>query len=410
MFHGLSTDQAPPISVPFRFFVTAPIFGILIGLVFLNYPQELIFDRYSNVSVATIHLFTLGVLAMSMFGALQQMLPVLAGAVIKRSILFANIIHTNLTLGTLGLSGGFLYHNDLFLQIGSISLTLAFGLFFITIIKLLFRVKFLTSTVKTMKLFSLVGLITFGLGLFLLASHITSNILPFHIYLINIHILFGMFGFAGLLIIGVAFQVIPMFYVAKAFPKLLQEKLPISIVSLLMISFVLLILQINTDILARILLVLLSIFAYYGLNSLNNRRRYVFDVTLWYWKLSLYSAIIGSLLYLFNFSTPLVTVVFIFGFLYSLLQGMIYKIVPFLSWFHLNAKGYFNIPTLRGFILEYDIKIQFFVYTLFLTLLVLATFFDSLFLYLAGAVFIVSNILYITNILRSIKKYRKIDL
>ena len=32
MYQGLSLDQAPPLSVPLRFFLTAPAFGVLGGL------------------------------------------------------------------------------------------------------------------------------------------------------------------------------------------------------------------------------------------------------------------------------------------------------------------------------------------------------------------------------------------
>ena len=83
MFQGLSTDQAPPISVPFRFFLTAPIFGILIGLLIFSNPADIIFNKFSPTTIGLIHLFTLGILTMIIFGALQQMLPVLAGAIIK---------------------------------------------------------------------------------------------------------------------------------------------------------------------------------------------------------------------------------------------------------------------------------------------------------------------------------------
>ena len=90
---GLSLNQAPPASIPFRFFLTAPLFGILIGLVFFFYPLESITDQYSPVAIAVVHLFTLGMLAMIIFGAMQQMMPVLAGAVIKKPVLFGNIVH-----------------------------------------------------------------------------------------------------------------------------------------------------------------------------------------------------------------------------------------------------------------------------------------------------------------------------
>ena len=177
MYKGLSTDQAPPISVPFRFFITAPFFAILIGLIFINYPLDSIFNRYSNIAIAVTHIFTLGVLSMLIIGAMLQMLPVLAGVVIKNSIIFANVVHISLTIGTLGLSGGFLFESNLALSIGGLFLVIAFFTFFFTIIKSLFKVTYITSTVNGMKFFSIGGLITILLGIFLIYSHIVGEIL-----------------------------------------------------------------------------------------------------------------------------------------------------------------------------------------------------------------------------------------
>jgi len=88
-----------------------------------------------------------------------------------------------------------------------------------------------------MKLFALAGLITFILGLFLATSHITSNLNEKYLVFVNTHILFGLLGFAFLLIMGVSFQVIPMFYVALDFPKFIQHKVPIILFITLFISF-----------------------------------------------------------------------------------------------------------------------------------------------------------------------------
>jgi heme/copper-type cytochrome/quinol oxidase subunit 1 len=94
-------------------------------------------------------------------------------------------------------------------------------------IKLLFNVKFLTSTVKAMRLFSLAGIITLFLGLYLAFSHATLEFNTHYYSFVFLHILFGLFGFALLLIMGVSFQVFPMFYVAPDFPKFIQNKLPL---------------------------------------------------------------------------------------------------------------------------------------------------------------------------------------
>jgi hypothetical protein len=151
--------------------------------------------------------------------------------------------------------------------------------------------------------------------------------------------------------------------------------------------------------------ILLSLFAIYGLKSLNNRRRSVFDVTLWYWKISLISLIISMYLYIQYPQTLVLPIIFVFGFLYSLLQGMIYKIVPILSWFHLSSNGYFMIPNLREYIDESLIKLQFFIYISSFAFFILSTFFNQLFLYIASVLFLLSNLLFLSNLISAIRKY-----
>lgn len=262
-----------------------------------------------------------------------------------------------------------------------------------------------------MKIFSLAGLSTAILGIFLLSSHTSGNISSIHLDIVNIHIAFGFFGFAFILVMGVAFQVIPMFYVAKDFPKSIRAKFPRLVLGMLiLLSIFILSKQIYTPILT-ILSSLAIIFAIYGLNSLNNRRRNVFDVTLWYWKLSLNSLILGLGLFISDVNNEYIvtiTLILIFGFLYSLLQGMIYKIVPFLSWFHLNSKGYFDIPTIRGFIKEFDIKVQFYIYVSSILFIVYSTFSNQLFLYIGAVLFIVSNLLFIINLIKAVISYKNI--
>jgi len=203
------------------------------SIVLFFYPLDSIFNRYSYVTIGLIHFFTLGILAQIIFGALQQMLPVLAGTVFKKPILFANIVHISLIIGSIGLSSGFIFDVKFLLLIGSVFLSISFGLFFITLIKLLFKVQFLTPTINTMKLFSIAGFVTAFLGIYLLIQHIILNIDKYHYLLVSIHIFFAIFGFAMLLVIAVSFQVIPMFYVANDFPKYIQKRFPQIIFGLL---------------------------------------------------------------------------------------------------------------------------------------------------------------------------------
>ncbi len=403
---GLSLDQAPPISVPFRFFLTAPIFGVVISFVLFFTPFSESSNQYSHFAIGLVHLFTLGILSMIIFGAMQQMMPVLAGAVIKKPRLFANIVHTSLVLGTLFLSFSFILELRNLLFIGAIFLAIAFLTFFIMSTQLLFNVKFLTSTVKAMRLFSLAGLITLFLGLYLANSHINLTFDENYYSVVFLHILFALFGFALLLIMGVSFQVIPMFYVALDFPKFVQNKIPLILFILLFVSAVFLYFDINFLVLKIVFVTLIISFCFYGLKSLNNRRRPVFDATLWYWKFSLSSLIISMIIWIFNLfeSNYILAIVFAFGFLYSLLQGMVYKIIPFLSWFHLSSKGYFKLPTIREFIDEKYIKIHFFVHLISIVFFILSYFENNL-IYSASILFLISNILFFINCLNAVKKY-----
>ena len=407
---GLSLDQAPSISVPFRFFITAPIFGILLGLVFFFFPLELIVNRYSHISIAIVHLFTLGILAQIIFGAMQQMMPVLAGAVIKKSKIFATIVHGSLTLGTILFSISFLYDLKNLLIYGAICLGIAFLLFFGVSLNLLFKVKYLTPTVKAMRFFVVAGLLTALFGLFLSLSHILLDIGLMHYIFVNIHILLGILGFSVILIMGVSFQVIPMFYVALDFPKLVQNNMPLVLSVLILLFAAFLLFGLDEYLIKLLIAILLIIFSYYALNSLSHRKRPVFDVTLWYWKFSLYMFIISMLNWLFiPQDRPFNLAILVgFGFLYSLLQGMIYKIIPFLSWFHLSSRGHFSIPTMREMIHEDMIKIHFFIYVSSVGFFLLSSFLSNIFIYIGAGLFILSNMIFLFNCLVAVIKYNKI--
>lgn len=407
---GLSLDQAPPISIPLRFFLTAPIFAIIIGALILTNDASLILNRYSDISIAIVHLFTLGILSMIIIGAMQQMMPVLAGAVIKKPVLFANVVHTTLTIGTILFALYFILHLKVLLMIATVLLGISFLTFFIVSIRLLFKVKFLNSTVIAMRIFVVLGFITILLGLHLAGAHIGDNIGEKHYSFVSIHVLFGMFGFASLIIMGVAFQVIPMFYVAKDFPKFIQNKVPFLIISLLLAYAVFEFASFDLMIIKTLFVLVLSGFGYFGIHSLNNRRRPIFDVTLLYWKSSLYILIITLFIWLFAKSdvSYLLSILFGLGFLYSLLQGMIYKIIPFLCWFHLTSKGHFSVPTMRELIVEDMIRIQFYMYISSLLFFVLAFFLSVIFLYIGAVLFIFSNLLFLLNLILAIKKYGEI--
>ncbi|MEI2421580.1 hypothetical protein V6O07_14995, partial [Arthrospira platensis SPKY2] len=76
---GLGYDATPPISAPLRYFLSAPLFGMIGGLMLLLAP-DLLASRWTPGALALTHLITVGFLLMVMVGALFQVLPVVCGA------------------------------------------------------------------------------------------------------------------------------------------------------------------------------------------------------------------------------------------------------------------------------------------------------------------------------------------
>src|SRR5512139_2908610 len=102
----LSLEQAPPITVPFRFFLTAPLLLLLGAAAWLLTDSGALGSRWSPAVLGITHLLTLGFMAMVMCGAMLQLLPVLAGAPVPNPRLMAWAIHLPLLVGTLLLAGG----------------------------------------------------------------------------------------------------------------------------------------------------------------------------------------------------------------------------------------------------------------------------------------------------------------
>ena len=124
---GLSFNALPPIRLPFRFFITAPIFILLCtGLIAYSGP-DLWLGRWQPPMLALVHGFTLGFLTMVMLGALLQLLPVIAGIGIPHPELLAPLTHGLLSVGTLMLLWGFLQFHSSFILAAMLLIALGLG-------------------------------------------------------------------------------------------------------------------------------------------------------------------------------------------------------------------------------------------------------------------------------------------
>jgi hypothetical protein len=346
MFQGLSLDQAPPYKIPLQFYITATLYLFAFSLLFAS--KALSFEsRFAYDSIALTHLLTLGFFTHIMFGSMFQMIPVMLGLAYKNVVGNANITYYTLNGGIVLFIYGFLTQKIPFLHAGASLLLLSFLYFSFLSLKTLFHSEnknFLLKTFATS--FFLLGLGAL-FGFFALLGHqgVISSA-----YFGDLHIAFMLFGWIFLLINAVSYKIIPMFFVAKEFPKQIKNSYYI-LVTLLLILFA--ILRENDFLfLSNILLLFLNIctvmFALYTVFILTKRKRKRKDISvnLWYFSminLSIAAVLLSVKLFIeYPYLDIAIGFFALFGGIYALINAMLYKIIPFLTWFHLNSNMIFD--------------------------------------------------------------------
>jgi len=411
-FNGLSVDQAPPISAPIRFFLTAPLFAILAGVLILFSDAASLASRHSIEAIVITHAITIGFLSFVMFGALTQMLPVLAGVKIAKVDFVSRLSYTFLLSGVLSMIFGLWLNIQILIFAAS---ALLGGGFLITIISMLLALKNVinfTPSIKAMITSLIFALLITLIGVHLLASYGVGNFSESHLFFANTHSVWAIFGFAGILIIGVAFHILPMFYVAPKFKRFCKQRVVLLISLGLLFWMVLNLFLDSYAIVAKIwIITFFWAFATTVHIKLNTRRRKVSDITIWYWRSASVFMTLGAFSWVINdfFNSEYIVIVSVMiggGFILSIMTGMLYKIVPFLVWFHLNAKGYMSIPTMNEMINKRLATAQFVLFIISLIGFVVS-FFAPYLLSLSAIAFIISMLILEYNVISPVLIYLK---
>ena len=392
--NGLSLDQAPPISVVFRFFFSGALFGILSGILILFFQTD-IFDPRTIEAVILTHTFTLGIMLSFMFAALFQMLPVIAGVTLSSPIQKANWVQYPFIAGVISLL--FAFNLSIPWLFGLASLLLGTSILPIVFIMLknLLNLQSHSSSSKGM----LIALLSLGIVI-LMALYLTATLggLIDGAYYVQIkvaHYSFGLFGWISLLIISISFQVIEMFYVTPSYPNLVSRYLPLTLLCLLIVTSIVGIFNFDIWMVSNILLILLlGGYALLTLKRLTQKKRPLSDATVWFWRVGL-SALLLSMfstgVTLFADIAVIKTLSYIFfaSFALSIVFAMFYKIVPFLTWFHLNSQGYFTAPMMHEVIHPKTAKKHLWIHLVTIVSFVLSIFIPQL-IFIAGALTILS--------------------
>ncbi len=347
---GLSFNALPPIDLPFRFFLSAPIFIIACALLVLFSGETLWLSRWQPNMLALTHGFTLGFLTMVMMGALLQLLPVIGGIGIAKPRLIATTSHALYCVGVMALMLSFVLATNWLTLAALVLLCLGGSIYLGAIIWVLIKKISQGDSINCFRLAITSLVIVLLLGIWLLANRagITLPFITLDKHLTDIHALMGLVGWAGMLIIAVSFQVLPMFHVAPNMPKYIRQYLGVSI-------FILLIVYIfYAEFALGVIVISHGVFALTLFYVINQRKRKVPDTSIKYWQLAAATLLLLNLLYFLPDSfyrsaqTPLsialpdkgmlLTAVFIYFYLLSVIQGMLLKILPFLSYTHLQQR------------------------------------------------------------------------
>jgi hypothetical protein len=368
---GLDIEQAPPLHLPTRFFATAPFFLLLAGLSTAFFAEDVLITPLMPETVALVHLAVLGWILMIMFGAMYQMIPVLASLVVPWPGLIP-WVHGLLVMGVVTMALGIAtdIHPWLLLW-ASLGLGGGIVLFIVPVGIALLKAPAQHPTVTAMRIsvISLLGVLIMGAIFLGEYSHGFYNLN--REALIGVHLVWGLFGWVGTLIIGVSFQVLPMFYMTPDFPtKRAFTILTAWGASLVLIPQVLFFLPENSYLLWAAAGPGIGALILYGVgmrSMLKQRKRVRVDLTYRFWLLGFLSAAVALVLMATWPSMESDKLRILFGMFYilgwatSILLGMLYKIIPFLVWFHRFSRlaGLVEIPMMDDLLPQKAVGLHF---------------------------------------------------
>ena len=407
---NISQQFAPPFKLVSSFFISALLmFFISIALLF-NFDITLLHSQ-STMVLSWVHLYLLGFVMMSIFASMAQLLPVVL-EVEHFSIDLYYIVNPLLFIGTVLIFLGF-YKYPMLLSYGGVIVFISFFVFlfesFLTI-KKVEKLNFLSSTVLVANIFLFLGLIVA-----ILLSFVYTGVLNFDLKALMLsHIYLVFVGYLGITIISMSYILIPMFWLSHSFNniylKIAFYKISIGVVLVVFSQLI----DVSFFKYFGYLEVLLGfVFYIYQLYLIfKTKVRKQKDIYYLYIVFAVISFILALILscfyfiYLNDYILSVAGFVFLIGFLSPMITAHLYKIVPFLVWFHRFSSlvGKQKVPMLADMVplKSSNFGFSFYLIGFILSLIAFSLNSDILFksavsFLFIGLLFIVKDVFYIIN-------------
>lgn len=407
---NISQQFAPPFKLVSSFFISALLmFFISIALLF-NFDISLLHSQ-STMVLSWVHLYLLGFVMMSIFASMAQLLPVVL-EVEHFSIDLYYVVNPLLFIGTVLIFLGF-YKYPMLLSYGGVIVFISFFVFlfesFLTI-KKVEKLNFLSSTVLVANIFLFLGLIVA-----ILLSFVYTGVLNFDLKALMLsHIYLVFVGYLGITIISMSYILIPMFWLSHSFNniylKIAFYKISIGVVLVVFSQLI----DVSFFKYFGYLEVLLGfVFYIYQLYLIfKTKVRKQKDIYYLYIVFAVISFILALILscfyfiYLNDYILSVAGFVFLIGFLSPMITAHLYKIVPFLVWFHRFSSlvGKQKVPMLADMVplKSSNFGFGFYLIGFILSLIAFSLNSDILFksavsFLFIGTLFIVKDVFYIIN-------------
>jgi len=406
----ISQEFAPPFKLISPFFILGGVFYVLTAFfLFFFGVDDLSFLNPKVISFT--HLFLLGFVMMTIFGAMAQLVPVVLEVGHFGVELFYSIWPL-LLIGTLLMVFGFLYSPAL-LPFGGVTVLISMMIFvgeiFLTIKKVK-KFNVVMSSVLLANTFLFFGVIV-GLVMSLgYAGTIVVDIFS----LLKAHVYLVVGGYLSITLMGLSVVLIPMFGLSHNFSlKPLHRSLYLMSASVLFVVISSLFKVDNLDTIGYALSVIALLIYYYQVFSIYKTRARkendIYAISLMFSYISLLvSLALGVFSMFINYEPLLLSSAWLmfFGFFGFAITGHIYKIIPFLVWFERFSPlvGKEKVPMLVDMVPNNSTHAQFVFTAVGVTLITLAILLQNEELIGAGASFMVvgafallRSILYMIN-------------
>jgi hypothetical protein len=398
--YGLSLEQAPPYRLPLLYYRVAGVHLVIVSVLLMIYGMD-IENRYYYEAIALTHLVTLGFFTHVMFGSLFQMIPVIMGLAYPHVVRNGIIIIGALNGGIVFFLAGLLSAHRLWMQIGTLFLVGGMIYFAWLSLKTLWGVEDKNPMVKTFMVSFICLIVGVMLGMIVVFEHLDG----FN----AMHIVTVIYGWVFMLICGVAYKVIPMFYVTKEYPQFIQKYY--WVFTLLLIVLYMLF-NVAQPAISLLLGVGSGVFGAISIKLLKERKRPRRDTTITLWYFAMINLTAASLIWIASVVLGLevdllLGIVWGMGFIYALINGMLYKIIPFLTWFHLSSQGNFEAE-MGGVIDSKRMKRQVGVFIAAYSVMLFALIIKPL-VFFAGLLLLLSSLLLVDNIRHGYSYYKKME-